>query len=52
MGAWFISFDNATSDNVEYVTNLKTNIQYRYVDDIWMKSVDGWYDEGSYSIVI
>ena len=51
---WFVSFAAAESTSVEYVTNLTTNIQYRYVpvDGIWMKSYEGWYDQGDYSIVI
>lgn len=54
IGSWFVSFDSAASTSVEYVTNLTTNIQYRYVDQEgqWMKSYEGWYDQGDYSIVI
>jgi hypothetical protein len=53
-GEWVVSFDASESTNVEYVTNLTTNIQYRYVDQEgqWMKSYEGWYDQGDYSIVI
>jgi hypothetical protein len=53
-GDWFVSFDASASTVVEYVTNLTTNIQYRYVDQEgqWMKSYEGWYDQGDYSIVI
>ena len=53
-GKWFISFDSTTSTytTLEYVTNLTTNVQYRFVDDTWMKSYEGWYDQGDYSIVI
>jgi len=52
--SWFVSFDASQSTTVEYVTNLTTNIQYRYVDQEgqWMKSYEGWYDQGDYSIVI
>jgi hypothetical protein len=51
---WFVSFDASASTTVQYVTNLNTNIQYRYVDQEgqWMKSYEGWYGEGDYSIVI
>lgn len=51
---WIVSFDASESTSVEYVTNLNTNIQYRYVntEGQWMKSVEGWYDQGDYSIVI
>ena len=54
MGEWFVSFDSAQATTVEYVTNLTTSIQYRYVntEDAWMKSWEGWYDQGDYSIVI
>jgi hypothetical protein len=53
-GEWFVSFDStvATPTTLEYVTNLTTNVQYRFVDDTWMKSFEGWYDQGDYSIVI
>ena len=51
---WFVSFDASESTTVEYVTNLTTNVQYRYVNEegVWMKSYEGWYGEGDYSIVI
>jgi hypothetical protein len=54
MGEWFVSFDSALSSTVEYVTNLTTSVQYRYVntEGAWMKSWEGWYDQGDYSIVI
>jgi hypothetical protein len=52
-GQWFVSFDSQACDTVEYVTNLTTGIQYRYTPDgVWMKSYEGWYDQGDYSIVI
>jgi hypothetical protein len=65
-GQWFVAFDALASTTTQYVTNLTTNIQYRYSNDIsqipntetpcdgpsWMKSVEGWYDQGDYSIVI
>jgi hypothetical protein len=52
--SWFVSFDSAEATTVEYVTNLTTNVQYRYVntDGMWMKSWEGWYGQGDYSIVI
>jgi hypothetical protein len=51
-GEWFVSFAANETTNVEYVTNLTTAIQYRFIDDTWMKSVDGFYAAGDYSIVI
>jgi hypothetical protein len=51
---WVVSFDSTatTPTTLEYVTNLATNVQYRYVDNTWMKSYEGWYGQGDYSIVI
>ena len=53
-GQWFVSFDSttATHTTLEYVTNISTNVQYRFVDDMWMKSYEGFYEAGDYSIVI
>jgi hypothetical protein len=53
-GEWEIAFSADEATTVEFVTNLTTNIQYRYVpgDGMWIKSYEGWYGEGDYSIVI
>ena len=53
-GEWFVAFDSQASTNVEFVTNLTTTVQYRYVavQGMWIKSYEGWYDQGDYSIVI
>ena len=52
LGKWFVSFDSSLLADVQYVTNLTTAVQYRFTDDTWMKSWEGWYDQGDYSIVI
>lgn len=51
---WEIAFSADEASTVEFVTNLTTNIQYRYVpaEGMWVKSYEGWYGEGDYSIVI
>ena len=51
---WIVDFNAEEATSIEYVTNLNTNVQYRYVpnESIWMKSYEGWYDQGDYSIVI
>lgn len=53
-GEWFVSFDSQAATDVEYVTNLTTALQYRfdYINNVWMKSYEGWYGQGDYSIVI
>lgn len=49
---WFVSFDSTNTSSIEYVTNLATNVQYRWTEEAWMKSYEGFYDQGDYSIVI
>jgi len=51
---WSVAFDAIAATSVEYVTNLTTSVQYRYdpAQAAWMKSYEGWYDQGDYSIVI
>ena len=51
-GQWVVSFDSSTATDVQYVLNLNTNVQYRWADNTWMKSVEGWYAAGDFSIVI
>jgi len=51
-GAWEVSFDSEAATTVEFVTNLVSNVQYRYADGAWMKSFEGWYSAGDFSIVI
>lgn len=51
-GEWFVAFDAQTTTTTEFVTNLTTNVQYRFSGGVWVKSYEGWYGEGDYSIVI
>lgn len=51
---WFVAFNASEATAYEYVTNLNTNIQYRYVpeENLWVKSYEGWYVAGDFSVVI
>lgn len=49
---WTISFNASTSTSTEYVLNLTTQIQYRFVDGQWMKSYEGWYEQGDWRIIL
>jgi hypothetical protein len=51
-GQWFVSFDSRSATHTQYVTNLTTNIQYRFDSDQWMKSYEGFYASGDFSVVI
>jgi hypothetical protein len=49
---WVVDFASREISSTQYVENLTTRIQYRYNDKAWMKSVDGFYQSGEWSIVI
>lgn len=48
---WSVSFDSQDTTDVKYVTNLTTNIQYKWKDNQWSKSVEGRYGAGAWSFV-
>lgn len=50
---WFVSFfaaDQAT--NAEFVTNITTGLQYRWTGTSWVKSYEGLYPGGEWSLVL
>ena len=50
---WLISFDSASSPvNTQYVTNITTEIQYRWTGEYWVKSYQGSYNGGRWSLII
>jgi hypothetical protein len=50
---WRISFDSTSSpDNIQYVTNLTTELQYRWTGSAWVKSYQGIYPGGAWSLVL
>lgn len=49
---WHVSFDSSSATNTEFVTNLTSNVQYRFTEDGWVKSYEGFYDEGDWRIII
>lgn len=49
---WYVAWDSANSPNLEYVTNINTGIQYRWTGSEWVKSVEGVYRGGNWSIAI
>jgi hypothetical protein len=50
---WMVVFDRDSSpDNIQYVTNLTTNIQYKWVNNMWVKSYEGLYPGGQWSLVL
>ena len=52
-GKWNIAFDASDPDSTQhYVTNLNTGIQYRFNGTEWVKSYEGVYTQGNWSIVL
>lgn len=49
---WNVSFDAQHYTDVQYVTNLTTGIQYRWADNEWLKSYEGIYRSGNWSLVL
>jgi hypothetical protein len=50
---WVVSFDSDNSlDNTQYVTNITTGIQYQWTGTTWIKSYQGLYPGGAWSLVL
>jgi hypothetical protein len=50
---WVVSFDSENSpNNTQYVTNIITRIQYEWTGTSWIKSYQGLYPGGTWSLVL
>jgi hypothetical protein len=49
---WVVAFDSKNSNTFEYVTNLTTGVQYKWNTTDWVKSYEGYYRAGEWSIVL
>jgi hypothetical protein len=49
---WNVVFDSANTYSEEYVTNLFSNVQYKWLDGMWQKSWEGLYKEGYWLLII
>ena len=49
---WQVVFDSANATETEYVTNILTGIQYQWIGTDWVKSVEGVYRGGEWSLII
>jgi hypothetical protein len=48
---WAVVLDSPTSP-IQYVTNLKTTVQYMWNGSAWIKSYEGLYQAGNWSLVL
>jgi hypothetical protein len=49
---WIVAFDSTTGTNIQYTTNITTGLQYLWTGEQWVKSFEGIYPSGSWSIVL
>ena len=49
---WVVSFDSRSDTSLQYVSNLTTGIQYKWNGDQWLKSFEGEYKEGLWTLVL
>ena len=50
---WNVAFDASNPDSTQhYITNSNTGIQYRFNGTEWVKSYEGVYSQGNWSIVL
>ena len=50
---WIVSFSAQSSPvNTQYVTNITTEIQYKWNGETWIKSYQGLYPGGQWSLII
>ena len=49
---WVVDFDSRNSPNAQFVTNINTNLQYRWTGAEWVKSYEGLYPGGEWSLVL
>ena len=51
-GHWFVSFLSSVQSTTQYVTNITTGIQYEWTGDAWIKSYQGIYPGGTWSLIL
>ena len=49
---WQIAFDSSEEKGVQYITNTNTSLQYKWTGSEWVKSYEGEYRAGDWSIVL
>lgn len=50
--SWGLSFNSQAPHDVQFVTNLTSGVQYRFIDGGWQKSYEGFYDQGNWRVII
>jgi hypothetical protein len=50
---WEVIFDGTTNkDNIKYLTNIHSNVQYKWDGLTWVKSFEGEYRSGEWRLIL
>jgi len=49
---WSIVFDASATEDITFVTNLNTGVQYKWTGEDWLLSYEGEYRKGTWRIVL
>lgn len=50
---WVVAFEQSSSpENIQYVTNLTTSLQYKWTGNMWVKSYQGLYPGGKWRLIL
>jgi hypothetical protein len=49
---WIVIFDSQNTSTVTYITNIRTQIQYAWDGESWLKSFEGIYTAGEWRLVL
>jgi hypothetical protein len=49
---WVVVFDSSATNSINYVVNLRSGKQLRFVDGSWIMSIDGTYNPGFWRILL
>lgn len=49
---WSVVFDSQSADSIQYVSNLNTGTQYKWNLNQWVKSWEGEYKNGEWTLVL
>jgi hypothetical protein len=50
---WIVTFEAGVHfNNIQYITNITTSLQYRWTGQDWVKSYEGLYPGGEWSLVL
>ena len=49
---WDVAFNASSDSNTNYLTNVTTGLQYKWTGSQWIRSVEGVYPGGEWSLVL